>query len=221
MNNANQNQVKATTDNQGCVTFNEKASQSINASGRNLSRNLPEPDTRDLVIHGREFSISSNGEIWRKEFMDCRGTIHRSKELTSNPNGRGYYYFGFWANKKLLKIQTHRAVAMVFLDDYSEILDVDHVSGDKSDNSASNLRMLSRAQNCRAHRSVNKNKSSCYRGVCRAQKGKAWVSGIYVDGKRRHLGRYSLELDAAKAYNAAAISNGYAKEALNVIEGGE
>lgn len=47
----------------------------------------------------------------------------------------------------------HRMVALTYLPDYSEELTVDHINNDKSDNSVSNLQMVTVAQNIsKAHK---------------------------------------------------------------------
>lgn len=47
----------------------------------------------------------------------------------------------------------HRMVALTYLTDYSEELTVDHINNDKSDNSVSNLQMVTVAQNIsKAHK---------------------------------------------------------------------
>ena len=82
-------------------------------------------------------------------------------------------------------------------------LEVDHRNGDKLDNRVSNLRRATRSQN-----EANKPKSianTCgYKGVC-LHRGK-WRAYIMKSKKQRHLGYYGSVVDAAKAYNRAAIS---------------
>ena len=81
----------------------------------------------------------------------------------------------------------------------------DHINGDGLDNRKANLREASRAEN-----SWNSGKS---RGVSRSKyKGPAWDSRdrrwevrISVKGRRIYLGRFEDELEAAKAYDAAAV----------------
>lgn len=60
-----------------------------------------------------------------------------------------------------------------------------------------------------------KNCSSIYRGVNLRKDGK-WVARITLDGKRRSLGYFDNEIDAAKAYNAA-YENFYGREAPNYV----
>ncbi len=78
---------------------------------------------------------------------------------------------------------------------------VDHIDGDSLNNRRSNLRGCTRGENVR-NAKKRKNASSVYKGVS-ARSGK-FAAQIKVSGKRFHLGTFTDELEAAKAYDAAA-----------------
>ena len=78
---------------------------------------------------------------------------------------------------------------------------VDHIDGDGLNNQRYNLRRCTRAQNG-MNRSPNKNSTSKYKGVYKA-KGK-YVAAIAVNGTQAYLGTFTLDSDAAKAYDKAA-----------------
>lgn len=87
------------------------------------------------------------------------------------------------------------------------IVGVDHKNGDRLDNRRSNMRpATSRQNNCNRKKSAGK--SSIYKGVCawdRHKNGSAWRASIRLDGNLTHLGYFRSELDAARAYDSAAI----------------
>jgi len=111
--------------------------------------------------------------------------------------------------------QVHRLIAKALLPDYSEDLTVDHIDGDKKNNTAENLRMMSHLDQLKAHRNKEAGCSSEYRGVAWHKQRGYWVANINIDGLRKYLGTFTDEMNAAKAYDAAAIAAGFFPESLN------
>jgi hypothetical protein len=95
----------------------------------------------------------------------------------------------------------HRVAMALILDSWGFDF-VDHINGNKLDNRACNLRPCSNAENLR--NSAPRRGSSTFKGVCFHKQNKNWVASITLDGQTRHLGSFSSEIDAAKAYDAAA-----------------
>jgi hypothetical protein len=96
-------------------------------------------------------------------------------------------------------------------------MEVDHINGDSINNTKANLRLVTDGQNARNKRKV-KNKSSVYKGVSLHKGERRWHSRIMFDWKLIHLGSFEDEVNAALAYNQAALKyhGEYAK--LNIIE---
>jgi len=81
----------------------------------------------------------------------------------------------------------------------------DHIDGNKLNNQRANLREATASQNL-----MNKPKrkgtfSSKYKGVCWSERDKKWRCYINIDKKRKSLGHFTHEEDAAMAYNSAAV----------------
>jgi hypothetical protein len=80
---------------------------------------------------------------------------------------------------------------------------VDHKNCDSLDNRRDNLRIVTQAENMR-NRRKRKNTSSRFIGVWFDKKRRRWTVQIRYQGKKLWLGRFTSELDAAKAYDEAA-----------------
>jgi hypothetical protein len=84
---------------------------------------------------------------------------------------------------------------------------VDHRDGNGLNNQRSNLRVATHSQNS-ANAGPNRRKAgktSAYKGVCFDRGRGLWAATIHHQGKTRALGRYASEIDAAAAYDKAAL----------------
>ena len=81
-----------------------------------------------------------------------------------------------------------------------EGLEVDHINRNKLDNRKSNLRVVTRSENC-ANRGSFRNSSSQYKGVHWSKKTGRWEVSITKDGIQIYVGSFDDEITAASAYN--------------------
>jgi hypothetical protein len=87
-------------------------------------------------------------------------------------------------------------------------MDTDHIDGDKLNNTKANLRIVTTSQNCMNRRpKENKVGSVKYKGVHWCKRSQIWTAQIKVNGKSIYLGRFQSSVDAARAYDAAALSH--------------
>lgn len=103
-----------------------------------------------------------------------------------------------WINGKRRQISMHRQIMSA----PPGVL-VDHKNGDPLDNRKSNLRFASRFGNSENSRR-RKKFSSRFKGVSWDGVRGLWRARISPSLKVWHLGRFACEIDAAKAYDAAA-----------------
>lgn len=79
---------------------------------------------------------------------------------------------------------------------------VDHIDGDPLHALRANLRVCSHAENMRNRRPVHG--TSRFKGVSWSRGRQRWKAEIKVDRRRHTIGRFENEVEAARAYDAAA-----------------
>lgn len=80
----------------------------------------------------------------------------------------------------------------------------DHKDGNGLNNQRDNLRICTYSENAQNSKSKSVFKTSPFKGVSWSRQKMKWRSEITVLGRRIFLGLHPLEIDAAKAYDAAA-----------------
>jgi hypothetical protein len=88
--------------------------------------------------------------------------------------------------------------------DVPDDLFVDHINHNGWDNRKANLRPATPADNARYARYPKINTTSKYRGVWYNRQTGKWRATIVVNRKRKQIGYFRNEIDAAKAYDKAA-----------------
>lgn len=87
--------------------------------------------------------------------------------------------------------------------------ELDHIDGDKSNNNISNLRKATTQENAMNQKKTKsyggKPTTSKFKGVSWDKERGKWRASIQIGGKPKNLGRYESGIDAALAYDRAAI----------------
>jgi len=118
-----------------------------------------------------------------------------------------YQKIGYWVTRiGDQRFYTHRLIwKWVTGDDPSQV--VDHINGDRQDNSWLNLRDASKSQN-RLNTDYEKPNRTGYKGVYFHSKNHCFTAQIRANGKTKHLGCFKTPEDAYAAYCQAVQDSG-------------
>ena len=121
--------------------------------------------------------------------------LNKYKWCVSN----GKYAVRSKPNNNAVKILMHRQIINARGDEI-----VDHVNGNGLDNTRKNLRICTHTQNMTNRNSYG---VSIYLGVSWSKPLKRWVAQIKINKKQTCLGFFFNEINAAMAYDKAAIKH--------------
>jgi hypothetical protein len=153
------------------------------------TRLIPLPQGKFAIVDACDYEWLSRWNWWLLKFPMSYGHL---------------FYAARSAGGRLNKhtILMHREVARRA--GLPESKEYDHIDRNGLNDSRSNLRPASRTQT-RANSTKSKGKSSQYKGVYWHKKAGKWMARIGVNRKMRFLGYFTDEVEAARAYDRAAL----------------
>jgi hypothetical protein len=159
--------------------------------------------TATIELAKERLIVSGGNLIWREKHGNTgesrRWNARYAGKIAGSVANHGYVMIRLDGKDYL----AHRVIFAIVNNRWPADM-LDHVNGDILDNSIENLRECTRSQN--SMNSMRAHGASKCKGVAwSAQHGK-WRAYITKDKKRKHLGLYDNERDAAQAYDAAALN---------------
>ena len=140
--------------------------------------------TKEVLIDDEDWKIVKNY------------TWHISYDKTINN-----FYISSSGWDKFLKIKSKGVLLHRLIMDCPKEMQVDHINHNPLDNRKCNLRICTNQQNCMNSSIQRRNKSSKYKGVSI----RGFIASIKFENRNIELGTFETEIEAAKAYNVAAI----------------
>lgn len=144
-----------------------------------------------------------DADKWAIVDADMYDFLNKWKWFYTSGYAARHQHIGYFNGKKKTKrIYMHRAIMNT-----PDGMDTDHREpGHTLDNRRRNLRICTTSQNLRNSVS-RRGSSSKYKGVSWDKRRNKWVAQISIEGRAINLGRFTLEEDAAQAYNFAAVEH--------------
>ena len=166
----------------------------------------------ELSVITEHLRLEGGDLFWKKTISPCGVRVG---DRAGSKKGGGYRYVKL--NKT--QYQEHRVIYYLHTGVWPRELQVDHINGVKDDNRPDNLRLVSNKENSRSYRSPTPGASSKYRGVSYNSAGGKWFSTITEGARRKYLGAFDQEREAALVWNLKAVELGYNPEAYNQVYG--
>jgi hypothetical protein len=174
----------------------------------------PNPKQLEPLKEGERF-IELNGKCGKGRLLRC------STEDYDMLNTYKWYvyrkrngYESVSCTIKSVNVLAHRLVMGAKRADDKTI---DHVNRDTLNVTRDNLEFTDRLKNLQ-NKGSGKNSTSKYVGVSYSKRDKKWLAYIQVDGKRKFVGRFDEENDAARARNDAVAAHGLNSPKNHIID---
>lgn len=145
---------------------------------------------KDIKGYEGRYAIDKKGRVW---------SLKNKLFLKHKTGTRGYLYVTLTDYGKHRNYSVHRLLALTFIPNPNNYLEVDHIYHNKLDNRLSKLRWVTHSINCR-NKSKSLHKSSQYLGVYYHKNIKRWIARVTVLDEHKFLGSFLTELEAKNAH---------------------
>lgn len=155
------------------------------------------------------YFVSIDGEVFSQRPLGNSRQIpsvpRRLKPIRHMRNGRfGRLVVNLCRNGEQQDFNIGHLVYISFVGEVPDGMSVDHIDRNPANNTPSNLRPATRQQQSR-NQSKRQGTSSRFKGVSWCKAMCKWRSSIRINGKEKSLGYFDNEVDAARAWDAAAM----------------
>lgn len=164
---------------------------------------------KDVPGYEGYYQVSNIGRVRSLDrLIDLGKQVNFTKGIVLKPyiDTHGYYQLSLHKNGLHKHFQIHLLIAMAFLAHIpcGHKLVVNHINGNRLKNVLNNLEIVTHRENVTTCFRRNRGKtSSKFIGVSWSKEESKWSAIIQLNKKQTFLGRFSSEIDASNAYQAA------------------
>ena len=153
---------------------------------------------KDVKGYEGTYKVSSLGRVKSLKF-------NKERVLKLAVSNVEYQVVTLCSNSNIKTFTVHQLVAVAFLNHKPCGMKkvIDHINDVKTDNRVENLQIVTQRFN---NRKTQGSYSSQYKGVSWYKPLKKWLSHINLNGKTKHLGYFTSELEASQAYQTALLT---------------
>lgn len=124
---------------------------------------------KDIQGYEGLYYVTDSSEVFsydRQHFMKMHNkycTVY-GKKIKTSVNNNGYVKVVLCSNYKIKNYLLHRLVAIAFIKNKKRLPDINHIDGNKKNNSIENLEWVTKSQNTRHSISIGRHKSPFLKG---------------------------------------------------------
>ncbi len=149
-------------------------------------------EIKDISGYEGSYTIDNDGNIYSATKRSS------GKTLKPFPTRKGYLMVRLYKDMSSKTISVHRLVALTFIENPNNFLQVNHKDKNVKNNNASNLEWVTNLENMN-HRYRTDSSDGTY-GVY-FEKGRGlWQAYIYINNKKKNLGRYTTRQVAIEVF---------------------